>query len=69
MAFSKHNAQYESEITSFLKDLKQKDPTLEQKQRAGRALLWDKAPIDLDTQKRTKESRVGQQAYVYQTKV
>jgi hypothetical protein len=68
MAFSKHNSHYESDITSFLKDLKQKDPTLEQKQRAGRALLWDKAPIDLDTQRRTAESRIGQQAYVYQNK-
>jgi hypothetical protein len=60
--------QYESEITKFIKDLKQKDPELEQKQRAGRALLWDKAPIDLEARRRAKESLVKQQAYVYQNK-
>lgn len=68
MKFSKHNSHYESDITLFLKDLKQKDPTLEEKQRAGRALLWDKAPINLDERKRSEESRVTQQPYVYQTK-
>ncbi|HEY8606265.1 MAG TPA: DUF3460 family protein [Noviherbaspirillum sp.] len=68
MAFSKQQSQYESEFTKFLKELKQKDPTLEEKQRAGRALLWDKAPIDLDARRRAEESRVKQQPYVYQPK-
>jgi Protein of unknown function (DUF3460) len=68
MKFSKHNSQYESDFTRFLKDLKQKDPTLEEKQRAGRAILWDKAPINLDDRQRAEESRVKQQPYVYQTK-
>jgi hypothetical protein len=68
MKFSKHNQKYESEITLFLKDLKQKDPELEQKQRAGRSIFWDKKPIDLDARKRADESRVTQQPYVYQTK-
>lgn len=68
MAFSKHNLQYESDITRFLKELKAKDPALEQKQRAGRAIWWDKAPIDLEERKRAEESRVKQQAYVYQNK-
>ncbi|RJG05624.1 DUF3460 family protein [Noviherbaspirillum cavernae] len=68
MILSKHNHAYESDITRFIKELKQKDPNLEQKQRVGRALLWDKEPIDLDTQRRSTESRVQQQAYVYQSK-
>ena len=68
MKFSKHLQDYESDYTRFLKELKKKDPELEQKQRAGRALLWDKAPIDLDARRRAEESRVQQQAYVYQTK-
>jgi hypothetical protein len=68
MKFSKHNQKYESEITLFLKDLKQKDPQLEQKQREGRSIWWDKAPIDLDARRRAAESRVTQQPYVYQTK-
>ena len=60
---------YESEASQFINALKKKDPTLEESQRAGRALLWDKAPIDLDQRKRADESRVKQQAYVYQNKV
>ena len=68
MKFSKQDTNYVSDFTKFLNDLKQKDPALEEKQRAGRALLWDKAPIDLDARKRAEESRVNQQAYVYQTK-
>jgi hypothetical protein len=68
MKFSKQQQGYESELTKFIKELKQKDPELELKQRSGRALLWDKAPIDLDATKRAKESRVQQQPYVYQNK-
>lgn len=68
MKFSKHNYRYESEATRFLKELKEKDPTLEQKQRAGRAIWWDKPPIDLEERRRAEESRIKQQAYVYQTK-
>jgi hypothetical protein len=59
---------YQSEITQFINELKQKNPALEEQQRAGRALLWDKAPIDLDTTDRAQESKVPQQAYVYQNK-
>jgi hypothetical protein len=66
MKFTKQYQQYESEITRFIKELKQKDPELELKQQIGRSLLWDKTPIDLDTQKRLGESRIRQQAYVYQ---
>jgi hypothetical protein len=57
---------YQSEATKFLSELKEKNPHLEQQQLAGRALLWDKAPIDLDKSARDKESRVKQQPYVYQ---
>lgn len=66
MAFSKHNQFYESDVTKFIKELKEKNPSLEQKQREGRALLWDKVPVDLDTQRRSTESNVKQQGYVYQ---
>jgi hypothetical protein len=68
MKFSKQYQQYESDITKFIKDLKQKNPTLEEQQREGRALLWDKAPIDLDQRERTEDSRIRQRAYVYQSK-
>ncbi|WP_326940787.1 DUF3460 family protein [Actimicrobium sp. GrIS 1.19] len=69
MKFSKQFQRYESEITLFIKDLKKKNPELEEQQRAGRALLWDKAPRDLDSQERTLDATVAQQPYVYQNKL
>ncbi len=59
-------AQYESYITRFLRELKQKQPDLERKQRQGRALLWD-VELDAEQQKRWRESKVPQKPYVYQT--
>ena len=67
--FSKQHYNYQSEATQFINELKQKNPNIEVGQREGRALLWDKAPIDLDQVQRQQESRVKQQAYVYQNKV
>lgn len=58
---------YESDITRFLRELKQRNPQLEEEQRKGRAIWWDRAQ-DLDTQQRHRESRVPQLPYVYQTK-
>ena len=37
MKFSKQDTRYVSEFTKFLTDLKQKDPTLDAKQRDGRS--------------------------------
>ncbi|HZW12380.1 MAG TPA: DUF3460 family protein [Noviherbaspirillum sp.] len=68
MKFSKQQTRYQSEFTNFLNDMKSKDPGIEERQREGRALLWDKAPLDLDATKRARESRVKQQPYVYQSK-
>ncbi|WP_432257965.1 DUF3460 family protein [Cupriavidus sp. TMH.W2] len=58
-------ALYESDITQFLKQLKQERPTLEAEQRDGRALLWDKSPINLEERARADASRVAQKPYVY----
>ena len=60
---------YQSEITQFIEELKQKNPALEEQQRIGRALLWDKDPIDLDATDRARASGVKQQPYVYQNKL
>jgi hypothetical protein len=60
---------YESEHTLFIKALKEKNPGIEAGQREGRALLWDKAPTALSEQDRNAESRIKQQAYVYQNKL
>ena len=58
---------YTSEITGFIEEMKQKKPTLEAEQRAGRALLWDR-PIDREAVARWRDARVPQAPYVYQTK-
>lgn len=58
---------HKSEVTSFIEELKAKKPTLESEQRAGRALLWDRAQ-DREAQADWREAKVRQQAYVYQTK-
>lgn len=68
MKFSKQFQLYESEATHFIKSLKQANPALEQSQRDGRALLWDKAPLDLDARKELLDATVAQQSYVYQNK-
>lgn len=69
MKLTKQHQMYESEHTLFIKALKEKTPGMEQRQREGRALLWDKAPVSLSEQERQMESAVRQQAYVYQNKL
>ncbi|ABC37879.1 DUF3460 family protein [Burkholderia thailandensis] len=56
---------YQSDITQFLNQLKQQKPTLEEEQRKGRSLLWDKQPIDLEERDAQQRSRVRQNPYVY----
>lgn len=56
---------YQSDITQFLNQLKQQKPKLEEEQRRGRALLWDKQPIDLEERAEQQESRVEQTPYAY----
>lgn len=63
--FWKH---YKSDTTVFIEHLKARRPTLEDEQRQGRALLWDKA-LDANDQAAFADARVAQQPYVYQTKV
>jgi Protein of unknown function (DUF3460) len=58
---------YKSDVTQFIEQLKAQRPALEEEQRRGRALLWDKA-VDRDAQAGYQEARVPQQPYVYQTK-
>ncbi len=58
---------YTSDATQFIEQLKADKPTLEQEQRQGRALLWDKQ-IDRDFQRQAETAEVPQGAYVYQTK-
>lgn len=62
--FWKH---YTSDVTSFIENMKRERPTLEDEQRRGRSLLWDRA-LDLKVQADHRKARVRQQAYVYQTR-
>ncbi|CAH2771417.1 MAG: Uncharacterized DUF3460-containg protein Bmul_0854 [uncultured Caballeronia sp.] len=56
---------YLSDITQFINQMKEQKPSLEAEQRQGRALLWDKQPIDLDERSEIETSRVEQTPYVY----
>jgi len=55
---------YESDITKFLRELKQERPQLEAEQQRGRAIWWDH-PQSLEAQKRDRESRLPQPPYVF----
>jgi Protein of unknown function (DUF3460) len=56
---------YQSDVTQFLNSLKTRNPQLEEEQRKGRSLLWDKQAVDLDEQSRLREARVAQPPYPY----
>ena len=58
---------YKSDVTTFIEELKASKPSLEEEQRAGRALLWDRA-LDRQALAEWREAKVPQQPYVYQTK-
>ena len=58
---------YSSEVTQFIEQLKSQHPDLEARQRAGRALLWDKH-VDRQASSDLREGEVAQQPYVYQNK-
>ncbi|MBL8339121.1 MAG: DUF3460 family protein [Rhodoferax sp.] len=57
---------YDSEITQFLTQLKQQKPGLEERQRQGRELLWDKQ-VDRTVWRDYRAAQVPQKPYVYQT--
>lgn len=56
---------YQSDATQFINQLKAQKPELEAQQRAGRALLWDKA-VDRSAWQEYREAQVAQKPYVYQ---
>ena len=57
---------YQSDATQFIDQLKAQKPSLEQEQRQGRALLWDRA-VDPEFAAQAQAARVAQKPYVYQT--
>jgi hypothetical protein len=57
-------ADYQSDITQFIEQLKTDRPDIEAQQRAGRALWWDKH-LDRDAIGEWKQAKVPQKPYVY----
>ncbi|OIQ71785.1 hypothetical protein GALL_465950 [mine drainage metagenome] len=57
---------YVSEVTSFLQDLKARNPELEAQQKNGRARLWDREQ-DAELRARFDAGQVPQKPYVYGT--
>lgn len=55
---------YESDMTRFLRDLKQKNPQISELQKKNRMTWWDR-PQDLQTWKERAASTVAQPGYVY----
>ena len=57
---------YTSDATQFIDQLKTARPELEEGQRQGRSLLWDKQ-VDREFQRQAEAARVPQKPYVFQT--
>ena len=55
---------YTSDATDFIAQLREQDPGLEERQRQGRGLLWDRY-IDPDLQEQFDAGQVPQTNYVY----
>ncbi|MDH4182341.1 MAG: DUF3460 family protein [Betaproteobacteria bacterium] len=58
---------YESEHTKFVRELKEKRPEIEEKQREARALWWDKDPRTLAEGRAMAQGKVPAKPYAYQT--
>jgi hypothetical protein len=59
---------YKSDVTQFIDQLKSDQPDLEARQRAGRAIWWDKLPSEIKARREMDQSRVPQSGYVYYDK-
>lgn len=55
---------YESDMTRFLRDLKQENPQIAELQRKNRMTWWDR-PQDLQTWKERAAATVAHPGYVY----
>lgn len=60
-----HYDNYESDFERFLREWKEQRPEIEEKQREGRLLFWDKRPQTPEEVKRASASDVKLKPYVY----
>jgi hypothetical protein len=58
---------YQSDITRFLQEMKARNPLMEEKQRRGRSLLWER-PQRLEVAQLERESRLPTPSYSYYPK-
>lgn len=56
---------YESEFSVFMDELKAKNPAIEEDQKRGFLIWWDKPPLELEEMERDKISEVKLKAYTY----
>lgn len=59
---------YSSEFSQFIQALKQQNPEIERRQQLGRALLWDKKPINMQERREFNSAKIKQTSYVYYEK-
>ena len=55
---------YESELTRFIRELREKNPQISEQQKKNRATWWDR-PQDLQAWRERSAATVPQPAYVY----
>ena len=55
---------YESELTRFIRELRDRNPQIAEQQKKNRATWWDR-PQDLQTWRERSAATVPQPAYVY----
>jgi len=57
-------SRYESDVTRFIRDLREKNPQIAEQQKKNRATWWDR-PQDMETWRERAASTVPQPGYVY----
>ena len=55
---------YESDLTRFIRDLREKNPQIAEQQKKNRSTWWDR-PQDMETWRERAAATVPQPAYVY----
>ena len=55
---------YESDVTRFIREMREKNPQIAEQQQKNRATWWDK-PQDMETWRERAASTVPQPGYVY----
>jgi len=59
---------YQSDVTRFLQEYKKNHPDVEQRQREGRSIFWDRKQ-DPELLEAFRAARVAQRPYVYQNDI